>query len=256
MQNKNRTYFQKIYPRRWVAQRRSRVQNRMHRQYQHITLDTLQCADGHRVLECGCGSGELLALLHERNPQLDLVGMDLGYFSLQWARTEVLHADDRVHLTQAEITALPFPSNHFDRVLCSSVLWYVPQAAAAIEEMVRVLKPGGRFVFDVRNPYHITNFFTEVSLRMQRVTTGRGITYSYFSPRGVATVLDVLPVTCEITGYYVLLPTRLPLLGTRWGNWVQWTPWLAFKAGHGSLRWLAQKLLVVGHKLDSDGKRP
>lgn len=44
---------------------------------------------------------------------------------------------------QADITALPFPDEHFDLVICSHVLEHVPDDRAAIREMQRVLRPGG-----------------------------------------------------------------------------------------------------------------
>ena len=55
-----------------------------------------------------------------------------------------------------DITRIPFPENHFDYIICSHVLGHVPDEAKAIDEMYRVLKPGGEAlvmtVIDLLNP--------------------------------------------------------------------------------------------------------
>ena len=250
MSDKNREFFRRVYPQHWLSSRQLRSYNQLHYKYQEITLDRIECFDGCKLLECGCGSGELLDRLHLRHANTTLLGLDIGHESLVWAQGETAKRGHQgIHLAESDVRQLPLPSNHFDRVLCSSVLWYVQSPAFVISEMIRVLKPGGRFVFDVRNPYHITNQMAELSLKLRRALGKMAPAYSFYSPARISKLLQTLPVQFDIEGFFVLLPTRLPLLGTKWGNWVQWSPWLAFRAGHGPARWFAQKLLVSGQKL-------
>ena len=244
--NPNRDYFCHVYPKHWLSGKRQSV-NATHYEYQQITLDKLDCFAGCSVLECGCGSGDLLERLHRRDPAMRLTGVDLGWASLQRIAQGSLKASS-TSLVHGDIGSLPFPSASFDRVLSSSVLWYVPDASRAIREMIRVLKPGGRFVFDVRNPYHVTNAWSRVSLRLRRLAGANPPVYSFFSPRALRTTLAEHAVEFDIAGYFVLLPTRLPIVGVKWGNWARYTRHLSFGSGRGKGQWLAQKLLVAGHK--------
>ena len=247
MGNVNTTYFREVYPKQWLEGRHRRAENASHRRYQALTLAQLACRDDDHLLECGCGSGELLVRLRAQYPHMQLTGVDLGRESLAWAAQEVLQ-EGGVTLIEGDITALPIASETFDRVLCSSVLWYVPDPYAAIGEMVRVLKPGGRFVFDVRPPYHITNLLTRGSLALRRAMGRHVPAYSFVSPGALSSFLTTLPVTFEVRGYFVLLPTQLPVLGAKWGNWAALSSWLSFEAGRGWAKRLAQKLLVTGTK--------
>jgi ubiquinone/menaquinone biosynthesis C-methylase UbiE len=57
---------------------------------------------------------------------------------------------DHVQFHESNVLRLPFPAGSFDAVVCVTVLSHVPGAEAAIPELVRVLRPGGRLgVFDL-----------------------------------------------------------------------------------------------------------
>jgi ubiquinone/menaquinone biosynthesis C-methylase UbiE len=97
-----------------------------------------------RVLEVGCGAGHLLAGV----PAGQRVGVDLAHGLLQRARGRLGSGGA---LAQADAIELPFPSNTFDRVYCSEVLEHLPEPAAAIDEIRRVLKKSGVAVLSVPN---------------------------------------------------------------------------------------------------------
>jgi ubiquinone/menaquinone biosynthesis C-methylase UbiE len=97
-----------------------------------------------RVLEVGCGAGHLLA----RVPAGRRFGVDLAHVLLQRARGR-LGAD--AALAQGDAIELPFPSNTFERVYCSEVLEHLPDPAAALDEIRRILKSGGVAVLSVPN---------------------------------------------------------------------------------------------------------
>ncbi len=97
-----------------------------------------------RVLEVGCGAGHLLA----RVPAGRRFGVDLAHVLLQRARGR-LGAD--AALAQGDAVELPFPSDTFERVYCSEVLEHLPDPAAALDEIRRVLKAGGVAVLSVPN---------------------------------------------------------------------------------------------------------
>jgi ubiquinone/menaquinone biosynthesis C-methylase UbiE len=107
------------------------------------TLKRMEVRAHERVLDVGCGTGALLAALAERAPEAGLSGIDLSPEMLKVAR---LRLGERAELHQARAERLPFADNGFDLVVSTSVLHYLADASAALLEMRRVLKPGGRLV--------------------------------------------------------------------------------------------------------------
>lgn len=99
------------------------------------------------VLDIGCNAGELLAYCREVNPAIRLSGVEINPEALEKARWNLPEAD--LHGASAE--ALPFPDASFDCVTCIEVLEHIPAKlrTAALREMRRVLKPGGRLVLRV-----------------------------------------------------------------------------------------------------------
>ena len=248
MENINKKIFREKYSDHWLKYQDYRSTDRFHYQYQKITLTQLNCFEECSLFECGCGSGELLHRIAKTHPDMQLFGIDLGRKSLLSAKEGPLKNYDSFFI-EGDVNSLPVRSNSYDRILASSVLWYLPEPEQAIAEMIRILKPGGQFVFDVRNPYHVTNLLTRLSLTLRRSISKPALKYSFYSPKKLSALLDSLPIEYTIVGYFVLLPTRLPFLGRRWGNLVSLSPWLSYQAGKGLGRWLAQKLLITGHKV-------
>ncbi|OBH06794.1 SAM-dependent methyltransferase [Mycobacterium sp. E1747] len=98
-------------------------------------------ADCHRVLEIGCGTGNLIVRVKRGYPHLEAVGCDPDPRALDRARRK---AND-VRFKQAYAERLPYADGEFDRVLSSMMLHHVEGGAktAAATEIFRVLRPGG-----------------------------------------------------------------------------------------------------------------
>jgi SAM-dependent methyltransferase len=89
-----------------------------------------------RVLDAGCGTGMNVAVLSRLGPS---VGVDRAPEALRGCRARAVPA------AQADVLSLPFPAGTFDLVTSFDVLYHrwVEDDAAAVSELVRVLRPGG-----------------------------------------------------------------------------------------------------------------
>ena len=123
---------------------------------------------GERVLDVGCGPGFLARIVAQAvGPSGAVRGVDISEPLLAVARE---HCADLpwIAVTKAGATELPFPDAHFDAAICTQVLEYVPDVDAALREMHRVLKPGGRLVV-VDTDWDSVVWHSRDDARMQRV---------------------------------------------------------------------------------------
>jgi len=113
-----------------------------------IDFTTLRLEDGERILDLGCGEGRhcITAYLLKN---VDAVGVDLSHrdVSTTAARfADFFDPDAPSKSLQLSVThgqALPFANASFDKVICSEVLEHIPDYPAVLQEITRVLKPGG-----------------------------------------------------------------------------------------------------------------
>ena len=105
---------------------------------------------GMRVLETACGTGIVTRQLLDRmRGHGTLVATDLNEAMVDHARRQVSAEPGTVEWQPADATKLPFPDASFDAVVCQFGLMFFPNKGAGIREAFRVLKPGGRYLFNV-----------------------------------------------------------------------------------------------------------
>ncbi|GLU47248.1 class I SAM-dependent methyltransferase [Nocardiopsis ansamitocini] len=107
---------------------------------------------GGRVLEIGCGAGQCGRWLRGQGAT-EVVGIDVSLRQLHHSRRIDEATGCRLATAQADAQLLPFADAAFDAV-CSSygAFPFIPDAAAALRETARVLRPGGRLAFSVSHP--------------------------------------------------------------------------------------------------------
>jgi SAM-dependent methyltransferase len=93
--------------------------------------------EGDRVLDVGSGTGALSAVAAAVE-SVRVTGIEASPAYVRYAQE---HADGRFEVGDA--LALPFPDDAFDRTVSMLVLNFVPDAAAALQQMIRVTRPGG-----------------------------------------------------------------------------------------------------------------
>jgi ubiquinone/menaquinone biosynthesis C-methylase UbiE len=107
---------------------------------------------GQRVLDVACGTGVVARLAAERTGSAGTVaGLDVDPAMLAVARS-LAPSGMSFDWHEASVEAMPLPDESFDVVLCQMGLQFVPDKAAALREMRRVLVPGGSVVWNVPGP--------------------------------------------------------------------------------------------------------
>ena len=107
---------------------------------------------GARVVELGCGSGFGTQLILQRFGAARVDAVDLDPAMITRARRRLAPDGDRVRLAEGSATdlrsALNAPDSSYDAVFDFAIVHHIPDWRAAIAEVARVLRPGGRFYFD------------------------------------------------------------------------------------------------------------
>ena len=126
---------------------------------------------GARVLEVGCGTGQLGAFLSIGGRPV--VGVDMSMASLQLAADFATKHDLRdCQFVQASLFDLPLADNAFDLVICKGVLHHTADPAGGLRALLRTLRPGGYVLCGLYNRYG--RIPTTLRRAWFRHTSGRG----------------------------------------------------------------------------------
>jgi ubiquinone/menaquinone biosynthesis C-methylase UbiE len=116
------------------------------------TIGLAQIRTGDTVLEIGCGTGSLTLAAKERvGPSGEVTGIDIAPGMVAKARSKAARTSADVSFLEGSIEHIPFPENHFDVVLCSFMIFHMPEEVRrkGFPEIYRVLRPGGHlFILD------------------------------------------------------------------------------------------------------------
>ena len=115
-------------------------------QQEMITLARL--TDGHKVLDVGCGTGNLLRSTGKRHPRAELTGLDPDPKMLATTRRKTRRAGLSVRLNRGFAQELPYADGEFDRVFSSLMFHHLDSTSKdeLLAEVKRVLKPDGVLV--------------------------------------------------------------------------------------------------------------
>lgn len=154
----------------------------------------IQLRDYERVLELGCGTGQLWTENFRNVPATcSIILSDFSKKMLRKTRENVkpLNLPIKFEIVNAE--KIPYPNQIFDVVIGCHMLYHIPNIQKALIEINRILKPGGRFISTTISRYHIQelkDFLSEFDLYPKemrnlfsefRNETGREILKSFFA---------------------------------------------------------------------------
>ena len=125
------------------------------RVYARIAADVVDRLDGERpgrLVDLGCGPGRLTLALAGRLPGAEVEGLDIAADMIHRARHNAAEAGhpDRPRFTVGDVADLPYRAGSVDVVVSSFSAHHWPDVGAALAEIGRVLRPGGRgWIYDV-----------------------------------------------------------------------------------------------------------
>lgn len=104
--------------------------------------------DGKRCLEVGCGRGFGVELILDELGAREVDAFDLDPHMVELARVRLAKRGERVQLWQGSVTAIEADEGSYDAVFDFGIVHHVPDWRAALAELHRVLRPGGRLFLE------------------------------------------------------------------------------------------------------------
>ena len=99
--------------------------------------------DNPRILDAGCGTGEIASRLARLFPRANVLGVDIIESHLELARSRYAELAPRLSFEHESVYELHVPDGSFDLSVCRHVLHAIPHADAVVKELVRVTRSGG-----------------------------------------------------------------------------------------------------------------
>ena len=114
----------------------------------NFMLDKFTPHNEEKVLDVGFGPGQLFDILHKRNVQCQMCGVEISKEMINKVSKQHLGLIDagRLRIVEAGISEMPLKSNSQDIVYTANTLYFWPDPTADIAEVYRVIAPGGTFI--------------------------------------------------------------------------------------------------------------
>ena len=160
----------------------------LHRAWKAYTVMVANLREGQRVLDIAGGTGDLaLAFSKKVGTTGQVVHTDINEAMLRTGRDRLLDAGVILPTVVCDAEKLPFPDGHFDVVSVAFGLRNMTHKDAALREMARVLKPGGKLLVlefsqvagPLRKAYDLYSF--NVLPRLGRLVAGDAESYRYLA---------------------------------------------------------------------------
>ena len=161
-------------------------------------IDEYEFPENAKVLDIGCGPGEMVLDLRKHN--WEIWGIDIAQSMIDIAMKKAEKRNDKpnkVNFSTGDIENLNFPDNFFDLIICSGVIEYLDNDLKWSEQITRVMKPGGILLINVTNKHSMKNrtaglveklkknrtFFSAMDFIKQKILRKGKLHYFPFHPR-------------------------------------------------------------------------
>ena len=126
----------------------AKLMNHGNRPMYHATYKSLLLSPHDKVLEIGFGNGKFINEIVEKIRPGTYAGIDISTTMIRLARrmNKSLIQSNNIQLIKGNISNLPFDDNSFDKVFTVNTIYFWENPAQVMEEVKRVLNPGGKFV--------------------------------------------------------------------------------------------------------------
>lgn len=178
-----------------------------------------------RILDIGCGTGEITSRLALHYPEADLLGLDILPGHIARARDRYAALAPRLHFDVGDAFALDAPDDAYDLTVCRHVLQSIPHPERVLAEMRRVTRPGG-YLHVIAEDYAMIQFHpvatdTDVFWLDGPIAFGATTGTDLRVGRKAFTLLAELGIEDLTVAYVVVDTVRVPR-ETMIGIWEAW----------------------------------
>lgn len=144
------------------------------------------------LLDCGCGTGPMISLLHDKDSSRHYVGLDITPKMIEVAKSKNLKETEWI---VGDCEALPFENESFDVIICTNSFHHYPNPQKFFDNVKRVLRPGGRLILqDYTAPAPILWLMNHTEMPLANLV-GHGDVGAYS--------LEQIRAFCDSCGLYV-----------------------------------------------------
>jgi len=122
--------------------------NHWNREMNRKSLATMEIQGGERVLELGCGGGELLGMIAEKITSGKVTGLDWSPLAIRFCKYQLRRFinQGKLDLFCQDAVQIPLPTNSIDSICTVNTVYFWDEPEAVFAECARVLNRGGRIV--------------------------------------------------------------------------------------------------------------
>lgn len=174
--------------------------------------------DGDTVLDVGSGTGALTGAVAARAPSSRIIGIDPAASYVAFAGTR--HPGDRIRFETGDAQQLRFADRSFDRTLSLLVINFIPDAAKALDEMVRVTRSGGTVsaaVWDYGEGMEMLRVFWDEAVALNPAAASRDERHMPLSRKGELAALWRRHGLVDVSETALTIQTRFTTFDDYWG---------------------------------------